>query len=98
MIEFERLKPLLEKNNIPADMWYTASLPETPVQIYDRTGGRYHAIINRNDCCRIRVYDREYCRNIIPVVDTGWDPISAAIKKKMLGDAAVEKSKTLGVE
>ncbi len=86
-----RLIDLLRENNMSTDGWFTASLEDCPIQIWDKKdcNGRYHAIINRNDCGRIRIFDREYS-GLVPIVDTGWDPITAKFKADMLAKAVSE--------
>lgn len=69
----EELKVMCEMSGIPTE-WACYSVPENPTQIYDQPG--YKAIVNANG--RIRIYDRAYSA-IIPIIDTGSDPISDAV-------------------
>lgn len=68
-MEIEDIKRLCEGRGMPTDGWMTFSVPENPVQIYDRPG--FRATVNR-DTGRIRVYDLAVSR-IRPEIDTGDD-------------------------
>ena len=81
-MEIDDIKELCEVNGMPTEGWKTHSIPENPVQIYDREG--FKAILNR-DCGRIRIYDLSKSR-IRPVIDTGEDDW---VQKIISGGAAI---------
>lgn len=69
-MEIEDIKRLCEENGMSTEGWFTRSVPENPVQIYDKDDGM-KAIVNRIEN-RIRIYDPTVSR-LDPVVDTGKD-------------------------
>lgn len=58
---------LCRDNGMPTTGWARTSVPESPLQIYDRPC--YKALIE-NESGRITIFDRRYSQ-LFPVIDTG---------------------------
>jgi len=66
-MSIDTILQLCRSAGIPTESWYTSSLPDTPIQIYDRPGYKALLDIPNN---RFSIFDRRLSV-LFPIIDNG---------------------------